>query len=102
MSVFIDEKREEIAEACQRYGIERLFIFGSALRDDFRHGDSDIDLLVEFGPVDISRKFHAYLEARAAFSKILQAEVDLVMSGAVKNKVIAREIDRTKRLIYGT
>ena len=102
MSVFIDEKREEIAEACQRYGIERLFIFGSALRDDFRHGDSDIDLLVEFGPVDISRKFHAYLEARAAFSKILQAKVDLVMSGAVKNKVIAREIDRTKRLIYGT
>ena len=61
MPVFIDEKREEIAEACQRYGIERLFIFGSALRDDFRHGDSDIDLLVEFGPVDISRKFHAYL-----------------------------------------
>lgn len=102
MSAFIDEKREEIAEACQRYGIERLFIFGSALRDDFRHGDSDIDLLVEFGPVDISRKFHVYLEARAAFSKILQAEVDLVMSGAVKNKVIAREIDRTKRLIYGT
>jgi predicted nucleotidyltransferase len=102
MSVFIDEKREEIAEACQGYGIERLFIFGSTLRDDFRHGDSDIDLLLEFGPVDISKKFHAYLEARAAFSKILQSEVDLVMRGAVKNKVIAMEIDRTKRLIYGT
>jgi len=35
-------------------------------------------------------------------SKILQAEVDLVMSGAVKNKVIASEIDRTKKLVYGT
>ncbi len=78
------------------------FIFGSALREDFRHGDSDVDLLVEFGPIDISKKFHTYLEARAAFSKILQSEVDLVMSGAVKNKVIASEIDRTKKLIYGT
>ena len=102
MSVLIDVKREEIAEACQRYGIERLCSFGSALRDDFRHGDSDIDLLVEFSPMDISRKFHAYLEARASFSKILQAEVDLIMSGAVRNKFIAREIDRPKRLVYGT
>ena len=101
MSMRIDEKREEIAEACQRYGIERLFIFGSALREDFRPGESDIDLLVEFGPIDISKKFHTFLEARAAFSKILQAEVDLVMSGAVKNKVIAGEIDRTKKLLYG-
>ena len=101
MSMRIDEKREEIAEACQRYGIERLFIFGSALREDFRPGESDIDLLVKFGPIDISKKFHTFLEARAAFSKILQAEVDLVMSGAVKNKVIAGEIDRTKKLLYG-
>jgi predicted nucleotidyltransferase len=101
MSMRIDEKREEIAEACQRYGIERLFIFGSALREDFRPGESDIDLLVKFGPIDISKKFHTFLEARAAFSNILQAEVDLIMSGAVKNKVIAGEIDRTKKLLYG-
>jgi predicted nucleotidyltransferase len=47
MSVSIDEKLEEIAASCQRYGIERLFVFGSALRDDFRPGESDIDLLVK-------------------------------------------------------
>lgn len=101
MSMLIDEKREEIAAVCQRYGIERLFIFGSALRDDFRLGESDIDLLVEFGPMDITKKFHTYLKARDAFSKILQAKVDLVMSGAVKNKVIESEINRTKKILYG-
>ena len=101
MSDLIDDKLEEIVAACHRYGIERLFVFGSALRDDFKPGESDIDLLVEFGPIDISKKFHIYLEARSAFSKILQTEVDLVMSGAVKNKVIAGEIDRTKKLFYG-
>ena len=39
MSVFIDEKREEIAEACQRYGIERLFhsISNSRAIIDFRN-----------------------------------------------------------------
>ena len=40
----LDEKLEEIAAACRRYGIERLFVFGSALREDFRSGESDIDL----------------------------------------------------------
>jgi predicted nucleotidyltransferase/uncharacterized protein with HEPN domain len=96
MSVLIDEKLEEIVAACQRYGIERLFVFCSALRDDFMPGESDIDLLVEFGPLEITKRFHVYLDAREAFRNIFQADVELVMQGAVKNNVIASEIDRTK------
>jgi predicted nucleotidyltransferase len=102
MTNSFDTNREEIAAACERYGIERLYVFGSALREDFRVGESDIDLLVEFGPVDITKKFHNFLDARKAFTQIFRAEVDLVMHGAVKNKIIANEIDRTKRLLYGT
>ena len=40
---------EQLARFCQRHGIERLALFGSALRDDFRP-DSDVDLLVAFAP----------------------------------------------------
>jgi len=100
MTISVDEQQDKIADACLEYGIDRLFIFGSAIRDDFRPGESDIDLLVEFGPIDITKKFHAFLGAREAFRRIFQADVDLVMQGAVKNKVIANEIDRTKKLIY--
>jgi len=38
---------ENIADFCRRYHIKKLSLFGSVLRDDFRH-DSDIDILVEF------------------------------------------------------
>jgi hypothetical protein len=100
MAISVDEQQDEIAAACRQYGIERLFVFGSAIREDFRPGESDIDLLVEFGPIDVTKKFHAYLDAREAFRRIFNADVDLVMRGAVKNKVIAKEIDRTKKLIY--
>ncbi len=100
MVKFIEDKNEEIAAVCLQLGIKKLFVFGSALRDDFRPGESDIDLLVEFGPVEITSLFHAYLDAREAFRKIFQADVDLVMQDAVKNKIISREIDRTKRLVY--
>ena len=39
----------EIAEFCQRHHIQKLSLFGSVLRDDFR-SESDIDFLVEFEP----------------------------------------------------
>src|SRR5580658_5282578 len=39
----------KIADFCRRHGILKLSLFGSILRDDFRP-DSDIDVLVEFGP----------------------------------------------------
>lgn len=49
----IDERvsidRGRLEEFCQRHGIRRLSLFGSALREDFRP-ESDIDLLVEFLP----------------------------------------------------
>lgn len=39
--------KDKIADFCQRYHIQRLAIFGSALREDFS-ADSDVDILVEF------------------------------------------------------
>ncbi len=45
--IAVDE--EKIAAFCREHRIRRLALFGSALRDDFRH-DSDVDVLVEFEP----------------------------------------------------
>ena len=58
-------------------------------------------LLVEFDHFDIAKRFHIYLDARDAFREIFRIKADFVMRAAVKNKVIAGEIDRTKKLIYG-
>ncbi len=38
----LEDKREAIAEACARFGVARLDAFGSALRDDFCLGESDV------------------------------------------------------------
>ena len=38
-----------LAELCRRYRIRELSLFGSAARDEMRP-DSDVDLMVEFGP----------------------------------------------------
>jgi len=47
MVAAIEDKRDAVAALCRKYGVVQLFVFGSALRDDFRPGDSDVDLLDE-------------------------------------------------------
>jgi predicted nucleotidyltransferase len=45
----IEFSLDSLNAVCRRFGILRLSVFGSALRDDFM-ADSDLDLLVEFQP----------------------------------------------------
>ena len=59
-------------------------------------------LLVEFAPIGGHAKFHAYFEMLDELQQLLGSKVDLVMSGAVRNEVIAREIEKTKRIIYAS
>jgi len=48
--------KDAIAAFCREHGIQRLAVFGSALRADFRP-DSDIDMLVEFEPDQVPGLF---------------------------------------------
>ena len=100
MVAVVEDKREAIAALCRKYGVVRLFVFGSALRDDFRPGDSDIDLLVEFAPMSPHDLADAYFGLLDKLRAILGGEVDLVMSDAVKNRYIAADIERTKQVLY--
>jgi predicted nucleotidyltransferase len=93
-------KREAIAELRARTGVARLDVFGSALRDDFRPGGSDVDLLVDFAPMDGYAKAVAYFDLLDDLRGLLGVEVDLVMAGAVKNRYIARDREQTRQLLY--
>jgi len=100
MVTVLEDKRDAIAALCERHSVARLYVFGSALRDDFRPDESDIDLLVEFAPLEPYAKAKAYFALLAALKALLGTEVDLVSAGAVKNRYIAREIELTKQMLY--
>ncbi len=44
----IEYKRRELKALCEQHGVERLALFGSALRDDFDPEKSDLDFSVTF------------------------------------------------------
>lgn len=96
----LEDKRKAIAEACAHFGVARLDAFGSALRDDFRLGESDVDLLVEFRPMDPFALVDAYFGLLDELRELLATDVDLVMSDAIKNRYIAANVERTKQALY--
>ena len=100
MTGVLENKLKAIAEACVRHGVARLDAFGSALRDDFRPEASDVDLLVEFAPMEPYARVDAYFGMLEELRSLLGLEVDLVVAGAVKNPYIARDIEHTRRLLY--
>jgi predicted nucleotidyltransferase len=93
-------RHDAIVAACARHGVARLDAFGSALRQDFKPGESDLDLLVEFRPMEAYARVEAYFGLLGELRVLLEGDVDLVMVGAVKNPYIARNIERTKQLLY--
>jgi predicted nucleotidyltransferase len=98
----LQRRHDAIVAACTRHGVARLEAFGSALRQDFKHRKSDLDLMVDFRPMDSYARVGAYFGLLDQLWALLEGEVDLVMVGAIKNPYIARNIARTKQLLCAT
>lgn len=100
MAEIFSERRDAISALCRKYGVVRLYIFGSAVREDFEPGQSDVDLLVDFGSMNPFQLVDAYFGLLEELRLLFGAEVDLVMSDAIKNRYIIEEIERTKQVLY--
>ena len=99
MTKVLSDNLDRIAAICARHGVARLYAFGSAVRDDYREGESDIDLLVEPAPMQPYARVEAYFGMLDELRALLEGRVDRVVAGAVKNPYIARDIERTKRMV---
>ncbi len=77
-----------IAEFCERHGIRRLSLFGSALRGDFR-ADSDVDVLVEFFPKTRIGLF-GMAALQRELSELIGRRVDLRTPGELSRYFRAR------------
>ncbi len=95
----VDDKRDQIGGLCRRHAVKELYLFGSALRDDFGP-DSDIDLAVTFSRDGVAGSFDQYFDFKSALECLLGRPIDLVCAPSIRNSILRRELDETKRLIY--
>jgi predicted nucleotidyltransferase len=97
----IEQHRDEIIAICEEFGVERLYVFGSATTDAFDPASSDLDLLVlypdeyDYGPFG-----ERYLELKHRLESLVGRRVDLVMGRNLRNPVFIESLEATRRLLY--
>ncbi len=83
---------------CRRFGVARLQVFGSVLRQDFDPDRSDVDLLVEFLP-GASRGLFKLVQMQAELTEMFGREVDLTTPGSLGDRLRQRVLE-SARVIY--
>lgn len=99
MKNWIANKMKRVTALCVEYNVKELYLFGSALRDDFG-AKSDIDLAVIFMRSGIAGSFDQYFNFKAELEKAFGRPVDMVCMPSVRNRIFKREIEKTKKLLY--
>ena len=87
MSVRVTIDTKALSEACVRFGVARLRVFGSVLTDHFDPRTSDIDFLVDF-QTSREDRFSDFFGLRDELTRIFGREVDLVVADSVKNPYV--------------
>ncbi len=97
----IEQHLDEIISLCKEFGVERLYLFGSATSTYFDPEESDVDFLLlypdgyEYGPFGAR-----HLELTNRLEAVLNRQVDLVMGRNLKNLVFIQSLQITQQLLY--
>lgn len=100
MFTMTDEERAAVERLCRELGVKRLDLFGSATSDEFDPERSDLDFLVEFGPLPPGTRFDAFFELSESLETIFERKVDLVTAGGLKNRFFREAVQSSRRPLY--
>lgn len=91
---------DRIAALCRKYKVDKLWVFGSILTSRFT-SKSDVDFSVRFHYNLVDDMFVTFFDFVDELQTVLGRKVDLVDETAINNPYFRKELDSTKRLIYG-
>jgi predicted nucleotidyltransferase len=96
----LDEHREAIVAACERFSVARLRLFGSALRADWDPVTSDFDFLVEFRRRPGLAAFDQVLGFKLELEALLARNVDLVDWDSARNPIFRQNAESAAKTVY--
>jgi predicted nucleotidyltransferase len=104
MDAELGHQLPRVVEACRRWGVRRLWLFGSARTGSTRPADqdSDLDLLVEFerSAQDVGGFRDPYWQFLIELDALFRRRVDLVELRPFRDAGFARELERTREILY--
>lgn len=96
----IENHIENLKKLCDKYHVDKMYLFGSALNSNF-NSKSDIDFLVKFKTIELSSYFENYINFKENLKNLLGREIDLVEEQTLKNPILINSINKNKKLVYG-
>lgn len=89
-----------VQDACRRHHVVSSALFGSATQTETGVVPNDLDVLVTFEPLEPRMKAQEYAALTAELEEIMGMPVDVMVSTAIRNPLLAEEIERTKVVLY--
>lgn len=96
----LSRQHAAVVALCQRLGVRRLELFGSAAQGRFQPGRSDFDFLVELDETAPGSRAQRLIDLAEALEGLLGSSVDLLNPKYIRNPWLAREVARTRRPIH--
>ena len=96
----IDQYTGDIQRLCEQHKVRRLYVFGSVLTDRFQQ-DSDVDLIVDFEPLEVHQYADNYFNFKFVLEDTLHRPIDLLEEKTIRNPYFRQAIENQRQLIYG-
>ena len=95
-----ENKKKDLDKVCKTLDIKRLYVFGSAVSNNFRE-DSDIDFLISFSDkLSIKEYTNNYFTLHYKLRELFKREIDIVTERTLTNPYFIESINETKVLLY--
>jgi predicted nucleotidyltransferase len=98
--LLIEQYTTDIHKLCEKYKVKKLYVFGSILTNRFMQ-ESDVDLIVDFQPLDIREYADNYFDLKFALEETLHRSIDLLEEKSIRNPYFREAIENQLQLIYG-
>jgi hypothetical protein len=100
MNSIVQEKVNDLVALCNKRGVRRLALFGSAASGGFDPASSDLDFLVEFQRVRPAQHADNYFGLQEDLELLFGVPVDLIESGPIRNPYFRQTIEKTQVQLY--
>jgi uncharacterized protein len=95
----IEQNKKVLIDLCKKHKVDSLFIFGSYAKGNEKQ-DSDVDLLVTFGDIDLYNYFDNYYSFLKSMEELFNKKIDLVSEKYIRNPYLKKSIDDSKVMLY--
>ena len=93
-------QEKSLRDLCERFLVERLYLFGSAASGEFHPESSDLDFLVTFQPQPSVEYAENYLGLARALEELFHRRVDLVTESSIRNPYFLEMVTTQRELLY--